>query len=115
MASSTLDVIYVNGVKQVLPSAGSPTTIQLGGGSYIAVNEKITTSTSITERVLDVHLQGLASIVVGEAEVTLTRSDPCAGTNSNTRVGPTMSGTHPLHHFSFGVGETAAICPKFLP
>jgi hypothetical protein len=84
MASSTLDVIYVNGVKQVLPSAGSPTTIQLGGGSYIAVNEKITTSTSVTERVLDVHLQGLASIVVGEAEVTLTRSDPCAGTNSNT-------------------------------
>jgi len=83
-AGSTLDVLYINGQKMTLPSPGSPTTIQLGGGSYIAVNEKITTGNSITERVLDVHLQGLASVVVGEAEVTLTRSDPCAGTNSNT-------------------------------
>jgi Ca2+-binding RTX toxin-like protein len=83
-AGSTLDVIYVNGQKTTLPSPGAPDTIQLGGGSYIALNEKITTSDSITERVLDVHLQGLASIVVGEAEVTLTRSDPCAGTNNNT-------------------------------
>ncbi len=33
-------------------------TIQLGGGSFIAINEKTTTSTSITERVLHVHLAG---------------------------------------------------------
>jgi len=83
-AQSTLDVIYINGQKTTLPAPGSPDTIQLGGGSYIAVNEKIQTSTSLTERVLEVHLQGLADIVVGEAEVTLTRSDPCAGTSNTT-------------------------------
>jgi Ca2+-binding RTX toxin-like protein len=80
LAQSTLDVIYVNGQKTVLPAPGSPTKISLGGGSYIAVNEKIATSTSITERVLDVHLAGLADVVVGEATVTLTAADPCAGT-----------------------------------
>jgi Ca2+-binding RTX toxin-like protein len=83
-AQSTLDVIYVNGQKTTLPSPGAPDTIQLGGGSYIALNEKIQTATSLTERVLEVHLQGLADVVVGEAEVTLTRTDPCAGTNNNT-------------------------------
>jgi hypothetical protein len=81
MAQSTLDVINVNGKNMTLPAPGTPTTIQLGGGSYIAVNEKIQTSNSLTERVLDVHLAGLADIVVGEAKVTQSTSDPCAGTN----------------------------------
>ena len=77
--SSTLDLIDVNGANQTVP-AGQPMTIQLGGGSYIAVNEQITTATSLTERVLDIHLAGLADVVVGEAEVTQSISDPCAGT-----------------------------------
>ena len=56
-------------------------TIQLGGGSFIAINEKTTTATSITERVLHVHLAGIADIVVGEASVDYSGSDPCAGSN----------------------------------
>ncbi|HEY5317726.1 MAG TPA: calcium-binding protein [Solirubrobacteraceae bacterium] len=78
-ASSTLDLLDVNGQNMSVP-AGSPETIQLGGGSYIAVNEEIKTSNSLTERVLDVHLAGLADVVVGEAEVTQSVTDPCAGT-----------------------------------
>jgi Ca2+-binding RTX toxin-like protein len=97
-SGSTLDIIYVNGTKMTLPAPGTPETIQLGGGSYIAVNEKITTSTSITERVLDVHLAGIADVVVGEAKVTLTRSDPCAGTTGpppNTNACPPGSTLDP--------------------
>jgi hypothetical protein len=80
-SGSTLDVLSVAGKAIALPAPGASMTIQLGGGSYIAVNEKITTSTSITERVLDVHLKGLADIVVGEASVDLTASNPCAGSS----------------------------------
>ena len=74
---------------------GQDETIQLGGGSYVSVNHQIQTANSLTERVLDVHLQGLADIVVGEAKVTsdsrrhvpdMTRArhanpsvDPCSG------------------------------------
>ena len=77
---STLQVIYVNGNPQHLPAPGTPTTIQLGGGAYIAVNEKLTTPTSITERVLDVHLANGTEIVVGEAKVTDLGPNACAGT-----------------------------------
>jgi hypothetical protein len=78
-AQSTLDIINVAGKNMVLPTPGASQKIDLGGGSYIAVNEKITTATSITERVLDVHVAGLADVVVGEATVTQTAADPCAG------------------------------------
>ncbi len=80
-SGSTLDILYVAGKAIALPSPGAPMTIQLGGGSYIAINEKTTTATSITERVLHVHLQGIADIVVGEAKVDYAGSDPCAGSN----------------------------------
>jgi hypothetical protein len=80
-SGSTLDVLSVGGQAIALPSPGAPLTIQLGGGSYIAINEKTTTATSITERVLHVHLAGIADIVVGEASVDYSGSDPCAGSN----------------------------------
>jgi hypothetical protein len=78
--SSTLNLIYINGTATPVP-AGSPTTIQLGGGSFIAVNQKITTGNSLTERVLEVKLAGIADIVVGEAQVTQSTANPCAGTS----------------------------------
>jgi Ca2+-binding RTX toxin-like protein len=83
--SSTLDLIDVNGQNQTV-QPGQPETIQLGGGSYIAINEQIQTATSLTERVLDVHLAGLADVVVGEAMVTQSVSDPCAGTSGTPPV-----------------------------
>jgi Ca2+-binding RTX toxin-like protein len=78
-ASSTLDVLDVNGKAIALPAPGKPLTISLGGLGYIAVNEKIETPTSITMRVLDVHLKGIADVVVDEAKVTQTAANPCAG------------------------------------
>jgi hypothetical protein len=77
--STTLSVITVNGTKITLvPDQGL--TIPLGNGSYVAVNESLKTATSVTERILDVHLQGLADVVVGEASVSQNSANPCAGT-----------------------------------
>jgi Ca2+-binding RTX toxin-like protein len=79
LAASTLDILKVNNQVFALPAPGAPLRISLGSLGYIAVNEKIQTDTSITMRVLDVHLNGLADVVVDEAKVTVTSPDPCAG------------------------------------
>ncbi len=79
---STLNIVYVNGHPDQLPAPGSPTTIPLGGGAFIAVNERIQTADSLTERVLDVHLANGTEIVAGEAVVTKAVGDICAGTSS---------------------------------
>ncbi|MDQ6607790.1 MAG: hypothetical protein M3Z06_14740 [Actinomycetota bacterium] len=81
-AQSTLNVITVAGQHYTVPSSRS-TTISLGGGSYITVNEKHQTATSITERVLDVHVKGLADVILGEAQVTQMGANPCAGTTND--------------------------------
>jgi hypothetical protein len=78
-ASSTLDLLYIGG-NPVTITPNENETIQLGGGSYISINESVKTGNSLTERILDVHLAGLADVVVGEAQVTQNVSDPCAGT-----------------------------------
>jgi hypothetical protein len=99
-SGSTLDVLYIAGKAIALPSPGAPLTIQLGGGSYVAINEKTTTSTSITERVLHVHLAGIADIVVGEATVDYSGSDPCAGSSGpppNLNACPAGSTLDPVH------------------
>ncbi|HEY5318454.1 MAG TPA: hypothetical protein VIJ20_10765, partial [Solirubrobacteraceae bacterium] len=78
-ASSTLNLISVNGQNTPV-TQGEPETIELGGGSFIAVNQKVQTANSLTETVLEVHLAGIADVVVGEAKVTQSVTDPCAGT-----------------------------------
>lgn len=76
--TSNLDLLYING-QPVTITPNQNQTLDLGGGSYVSVNERIQTATSLTERVLDVHLQGVADIVVGEAMVAEASSNPCAG------------------------------------
>jgi Ca2+-binding RTX toxin-like protein len=97
-ATTTLNAVTVNGQALSVPP-GTQETYQLGGGSYIVVNEKIQTSTSLTERLLDIHVSGGDQIVIGEAEVTLASSDPCAGTNNepppNTNACPPGSTLDP--------------------
>jgi Ca2+-binding RTX toxin-like protein len=83
---STLDVVYVNGQKTFMPAPGAPDTIQLGGGAYMSVNERIQTATSLIERVLDIHLADGTDIVAGEAEVTQVGSNSCAGTTGSPPV-----------------------------
>jgi hypothetical protein len=76
---STLDLLYIGGVKQVVPNS-RPTTFQLGGGNYIAVNQETQTANSLTIDLVHVHLNGIADIVVGEAKVTQDFANPCANT-----------------------------------
>ncbi len=93
-SSSTLTVLTIGG-KRITLVPDKPLTIPLVGGAYVAVNEKIQTSNSLTERILDVHVPGLADVVVGEAKVSLASSDPCAGTGSQTppAVNPCPAGS----------------------
>jgi len=77
--NSTLKLISVNGQQDTI-TPGQPTKIDLGGGSFIAVNQKVQTANSLTETVLEVNLNGIADIVVGEAKVTQSINNPCAGT-----------------------------------
>lgn len=63
-ASSTLDLLYINGQRVTL-TPGQEETLSLGAGSYVSINHRIQTANSVTERVLDVHLAGLADVVVG--------------------------------------------------
>jgi hypothetical protein len=93
-ATTTLNAITIDGSTTAIPP-GTEETYQLGGGSYVVVNEKIQTATSLTERLVDIHNSGGIDIISGEAEVTLTSSDPCAGTNNepppNTNACPAGS------------------------
>jgi hypothetical protein len=77
--SSTLNLIYINGRAMTVP-AGTPSKIDLGGGSFIAINQQVTTSNSLTETALEVKLNNIADIVVAEAKVTQSISNPCANT-----------------------------------
>jgi hypothetical protein len=78
--TSTLNLIVINGTNTPVP-AGQPYTIQLGGGSFIALNQKVQTANSLTETVAEVKLAGIADIVIGEAKVTQSLTDPCANTS----------------------------------
>lgn len=91
-ASSTLDLLYIGG-NPVTLTPGQNQTIDLGAGSYVSINEKIQTANSITERLLDVHLAGLADIVVGEAKVTQDVANPCAGSNGGPPLNICPPGT----------------------
>jgi Ca2+-binding RTX toxin-like protein len=81
--NSTLDQVYVNGSKVNLPAPGDEETFQLGGGSYMTVNELQQDAGSVTIRAIDIHT-ALGDIVLGEAQVTQTTASPCAGSTSQT-------------------------------
>jgi hypothetical protein len=78
--SSTLNLIDINGANTPVP-AGQPYMLNLGGGSFIALNQKVQTANSLTETVAEVKLAGIADIVIGEAKVTQSVSSPCANTS----------------------------------
>jgi Ca2+-binding RTX toxin-like protein len=79
-ASSSLSAATVNGQTVSPSSLGAEQTTQLGGGSYVTFNQKVQTSTSLTQRLVFMHVAGVGDFVLGEAEVTLGTGDPCAGT-----------------------------------
>jgi len=49
-ASSTLDLLYING-QVVTLTPGQEETLSLGAGSYVSINHRIQTANSVTERV----------------------------------------------------------------
>jgi Ca2+-binding RTX toxin-like protein len=79
--SSNVQRLDINGQQTDL-NPGQSKVIDLGGGSYVDVNEQIKTGNSLTERALDAHLAGVGEIVSGEADVTEDAATPCAGTAS---------------------------------
>jgi hypothetical protein len=101
-AQSTLDVIYFNGSKISLPAPGAPAKLTLAPDVFVALNQQYTTANSITERVLEVKLAGLADVVVGEATVTKSSADPCAGTTGAGPIGTTPGS---------GTGVGPSVCP----
>ncbi len=86
--SSTLALLKINGTEVALPGPEKPLTIPLGGGAYVAINQQVQTATSLTERVLIVHLASLGDIVVGEAAVTQPPSGACATSTGGGGGGP---------------------------
>jgi Ca2+-binding RTX toxin-like protein len=79
-ASSTLSAVDVNGMTVTTPTPGAEETVPLPGGSSLTINEKLQSGNSLTERMVDLHPAGAGDVVLGEAEVTQTAANPCAGT-----------------------------------
>jgi Ca2+-binding RTX toxin-like protein len=73
-------------VPSLLPGVLPPTTQTIGS---IAVNNQIATGSSITEQLLNVSINNVASIVVGEAKVDQPAVDPCNGLNPPGPPAPT--------------------------
>jgi Ca2+-binding RTX toxin-like protein len=92
-ASSSLSAATVNGQTVSPSSPGAEQTTQLGGGSYVTLNQKTATSTSLTERLVFMHVAGVGDFVLGEAQVTLGTGDPCAGSTSGGGGGGGGGGT----------------------
>jgi Ca2+-binding RTX toxin-like protein len=77
--TSTLNLINVNGVNMPVPEGTPSSTTILG--ITISTNQEVKTANSLTETALEVSIPGIADIVVDEAKVTQSVTDPCAGTS----------------------------------
>jgi hypothetical protein len=83
--SSDVSVAVINGQTLRPSSPGAETTIQLGGGVSATINQQVQTATSLTERLLVLHIEGVGDEVLGEAQVTRPAGDPCTtGTGSGS-------------------------------
>jgi hypothetical protein len=102
-SGSTLSALQVGSQTITLPGSGVPQTIPLTVPSLapgvlppavigsVAVNQPAVTATSDTEQLLEVTVNGVAQVVVGEASVTQPAGNPCSGLSGGGD--PTGSGT----------------------
>jgi Ca2+-binding RTX toxin-like protein len=95
-ASSSLGALSIGANEIALPSAGAPETMSLLGAlgqnlGSISVNQNTVTASSDTEDMIDVHVTGVADMVIGEAQVTQPggSASPCSGVPSASPTGPT--------------------------
>jgi Ca2+-binding RTX toxin-like protein len=115
---TSLNAVEIGGNRLAL-SPDSGTTINLGAGAYVALNQTTRTSNSITADLVHVHIPGLLDVVVGEAAVSYS-GDPCAGTNGQTPPGtqvcPTGSTFDPVNdvcEIVLSNGQVIVIGPPF--
>jgi hypothetical protein len=115
--SSTLDLLYING-KATPINTTKPESIPLGNG-YIDTNQVTQTANSLTIDLVHVYLPGLLDVVVGEAKVTQTISNPCAGTGNQPPPvleicppGSTLNAAAQLCEIHIG-GETIVVSRPF--
>jgi Ca2+-binding RTX toxin-like protein len=76
--SSDVSVAVINGQTIRPSSPGAETTTQLGGGSYATINQQVQDATSLTERLVLMHIAGVGDYVLGEAQVARPAGNPCS-------------------------------------
>ncbi len=91
--SSDVSAATVNGTTVRPSSPGAEQTTQLGGGSYVTINQRVQTPTSLTERLEFMHVAGVGDYVLGEATVSTAGTSPCAGTSGSGSGGGGGGGT----------------------
>lgn len=93
--ASDVSAAVIDG-QMIRPSSpGAETTTQLGGGSYATINQQVQDATSLTQRLVFMHIAGVGDYVLGEAQVTRPAGNSCpAGTGgSGTGSGGSGSGS----------------------
>jgi len=86
--ASDVSVAVIDGQTVRPSSPGAETTTQLGGGSYATINQQVQDATSLTQRLVFMHVAGVGDYVLGEAQVTRPADGPCpAGTGAGTGSG----------------------------
>jgi Ca2+-binding RTX toxin-like protein len=102
--SSDVSVAVINGQTVRPSSPGAETTVPLGGGSYATINQQVQTATSLTERLVVMHIAGVGDYVLGEAQVTRPTVDPCTGGSGGAGSGTGGSGPG-------SGGDSLSACP----
>jgi hypothetical protein len=94
-ASSSLGALSIGANKVALPSPGAPETMPLLGAlgqnlGSVSVNQNTVSAGSDTEDMIDVHVTGVADMVIGEAQVTQPggSATPCSGVPTASSAGP---------------------------
>lgn len=91
--ASDVSVAVINGQTIRPSSPGAETTTQLGGGSYATINQQVQDATSLTQRLVFMHIAGAGDYVLGEAQVTRPAGNPCPAGIGGAGSGNGGSGT----------------------
>jgi hypothetical protein len=86
--SSDVSLAVIDGQTIRPSSPGAETTTQLGGGSYATINQQVQNATSLTERLVLMHIAGVGDYVLGEAQVARPAGNPCSA-----GIGPGSGGS----------------------
>jgi Ca2+-binding RTX toxin-like protein len=90
---SDVSVAVINGQTVRPSSPGAETTTQLGGGSYATINQQVQDATSLTQRLVFMHIAGVGDYVLGEAQVTRPAGNPCPAGTGGAGSGPGGAGS----------------------